>query len=226
VTAAERAALGRLWLADALSEHASIASFARATLELMAVGAPPELLRGCQRAALEEVRHAELCFRLARRFSGRALDPGVLPAPAARSGGLPAVARDTFLEGCVAETVAAHQSTHALDAVRDGEVRAVLARIVRDEMRHAELAWRTVAWAVREGGASVLAVVRWVATRARAALRWRWTPGPGWPRGLSRASMAAYGRLEPAVEAACERAAWRELIEPALALLGGSHEAA
>ena len=42
-----------------------MASFARASLELMAVAAPPGLLAACARAMVDEVRHAELTFALA-----------------------------------------------------------------------------------------------------------------------------------------------------------------
>ena len=45
LTAAERAALAEAWTADALLEHASVASFARFSLELLAAGAPADLDR-------------------------------------------------------------------------------------------------------------------------------------------------------------------------------------
>ncbi|MCA9699576.1 MAG: hypothetical protein KC431_18765, partial [Myxococcales bacterium] len=73
-----RARLGQLWLDDALMEHASIAAFARATLELMAMAAPPDLLGEIQVAADDEIEHAMRCFGLAQRFSGQAREPGEL----------------------------------------------------------------------------------------------------------------------------------------------------
>lgn len=42
--AAARVCLRHAWLADASAEHASVASFARFALELMAVGAPGGLV--------------------------------------------------------------------------------------------------------------------------------------------------------------------------------------
>jgi hypothetical protein len=130
------------WLAAALDEHASIASFARATLELLAVGAPPALIAGCQRAGLDEVRHAEACFARA------GVEPGPLPALAPRGGGLAQVARDTFVEGCVGETIGAALAAKARDAATDPAERALWARIADDEARHAALAWQTVRWAI------------------------------------------------------------------------------
>ena len=66
------------WLRAALLEHASIASFARFSLELLRYGAPPELVVGAHRAALDEVAHARLAFALASSWSGRDLGPGAM----------------------------------------------------------------------------------------------------------------------------------------------------
>ena len=60
-----RRARGRAWTADALLEHASVASFSRLSLALLAVGAPADLVALAHRAALDEIRHARLCFALA-----------------------------------------------------------------------------------------------------------------------------------------------------------------
>merc|ERR1712198_179483 len=46
-------------------EHASVASFARHTLQLMSMGAPATLLVGSQQAALDEIRHAKMCYGIA-----------------------------------------------------------------------------------------------------------------------------------------------------------------
>jgi len=53
------------WLEQGQAEHASVAAFNRASLSLMAVGAPARIIRDTQIAAVEEVRHAELSFSLA-----------------------------------------------------------------------------------------------------------------------------------------------------------------
>ena len=52
----------RKWLAAALAEHASVASFSKFALELLAVGAPASLLQRAHQAALDEIRHAQLSF--------------------------------------------------------------------------------------------------------------------------------------------------------------------
>ncbi|HEX5101123.1 MAG TPA: hypothetical protein VFV94_16545, partial [Polyangiaceae bacterium] len=67
------------WAKAGAEEHASVASFARLALSLMALGAPTELLTGVQRAALDEVRHAEACWALARHFGAGDVTPGAFP---------------------------------------------------------------------------------------------------------------------------------------------------
>jgi hypothetical protein len=142
-------ALARAWLDDALAEHASIASFARFTLELLAHGAPSALVAAAQQAAADEVEHARLCFALARRYGGEALGPGPLDLTGVSLGGsLGDAVLAAFREGCVGETLAALVAAEQLRVATDPEARACLARIAEDEARHAELAWRFVAWAL------------------------------------------------------------------------------
>src|SRR5205814_7790511 len=75
---ATRAHLAAAWLRDALEEHASVAAFARLTMHLLSVGAPPELIIESQRASLDEVRHARACFALASRYAGKGVGPSSL----------------------------------------------------------------------------------------------------------------------------------------------------
>lgn len=135
------------WLEVARMEHASVGSFAAFALGLLAHGAPPDLLRGAQQAMADEIGHAELAYGLASRFGGAPVGPGALDL----SGGvaptsLQSLLVDTFLEGCIAEGVAAAEASLLASRAVDPAVREVLERIAVEEARHAELAWRTVAW--------------------------------------------------------------------------------
>jgi hypothetical protein len=188
IEAASGCPAGAAWLAAALDEHASVAAFARSTLELLAVAAPPALIAACQAASLDEIAHAQACFAMAARH-GAAAEPGPLPALSPRGGGLPQVACDTFVEGCVGETIGAAMAAEARDRAEDPDERAVLAQIATDEARHAALAWQTVAWALG-GGDDVAAALRRAASGARAA---------------------AVGGVAAA--------AWRDIIDPTLARL-------
>ncbi len=161
---------GRAWLEDARMEHASVASFARAALELMAVGAPPELVAACHRAALEEIEHARLCFAMASAHLGVAHEPGPLSIAAPRPCSLVDVARNTVIEGCIAESAAVLM---AMRRPATGVAREILDRIVRDETEHAALAFRIVRFCIAVGGdevrRAVLAVEEPSAPNAREA---------------------------------------------------------
>jgi len=150
--------LARQWQRAALAEHASVASFSRVSLELMAVGAPPSLVEGVHSAALDEIRHARTAFGLAKLFGHPDAGPGPFPVPSSLeiSTDLPDVIARTFREGCVSETVAAALARHRLSQVaRDGPEAAALGVVVADEARHAALSWRIVAWGSGAGGAEV-----------------------------------------------------------------------
>jgi hypothetical protein len=209
--------IGSEWLQDARMEHASIASFARFTLDLLAYGAPAELVEAAQRAALDEVEHARACFGLAARYS--ALDRG--PAPLSAAGvqvaaSLWDAALAAFREGCVAETVAALQARASLERARDPEVLRALTRIADDEARHAELAWRFVAWAMQRLGAPFSAEL----SRQLAALLN--VPAPVSVDGESaelRAALHAAGRLTSLDKQRLEHVAVHEVIAPCVAAL-------
>lgn len=148
------------WLAAARMEHASVASFARLVLELMAVGAPADLLARASQAAIDEVRHAELCFALAEHYSGRQLGPAPLAIDGSlRSQSLLQIAAAAAREGCIWETVAALEANVAAGTAEDPLVAALLRRIADDETAHAQLAWDIVHWAIAQGGAPVRAAV-------------------------------------------------------------------
>lgn len=135
------------WTDVALAEHASIAAFARFGLQLLSVGAPPELLRACQAAMLDETRHAQLAFGLASRFAGTPVGPSTIALERALADtAIESILRDVVLEGCLGETRAAAEARAAAAFCEQPEIRAVLEQVAADEERHAALAWRFVAW--------------------------------------------------------------------------------
>jgi hypothetical protein len=150
------------WERAGAEEHASVAAFARLSLELMAHGAPSELLRDVHRAALDEVGHAERCWSMARRFGAGSIGAGPFPfrAPVAVDVTLAALAADAVREGCLGETLGAHLAAVAAERAPEPEVRAELVVIAAEEAEHAVLSFRIVAWALAVGGAEVLAAVR------------------------------------------------------------------
>jgi hypothetical protein len=133
-------------------EHASIAAFARFALQLLALGAPSELVRSTHEAIGDETEHARLAFALASAYGGKSMGPGELAIDGSLDGSrVDAVLATLLREGCIGETLAAIEATEALEDACDPAVRAILATIARDETRHATLAWRTLAWLVESG---------------------------------------------------------------------------
>jgi hypothetical protein len=213
--AGARAALAETWTALALLEHASVASFARVSLQLLAVGAPADLVSATHQAALDEIRHARLCFALASAYAGDQIAPGPFPLGDGLNMGssLAELAASTVKEGCVGETVAAVVAAEQLARATDPAVRAALEEIAADEARHAELAWRTVAWAMREGGSEVRDAVERALGDALAAGA---TAVGG---GCVGPELSAHGRLGSAAMRTAAAGALSEVVAPAAAAL-------
>lgn len=137
----------------AAMEHASVASFARFSLQLMAFGAPAELLVEAHRAALDEIEHARAAYRLATLFGSTGVGPDNLPAAvAAIPMGIVEFVEALVEEGCVGETLGAAEAREAASSARSVVLAEALATIAADEERHATLAWRTLQWAIRTHG--------------------------------------------------------------------------
>jgi hypothetical protein len=156
-----RARVAQGWLEQGLMEHASIAAFARFSLQLLSLGAPAELVSESAQAMADEIAHARDCFALSRRHGGRDVGPAPLPLTGALEElELSQIVLGTIAEGCIGETIAALEAAEAHAHCQDEPTRAVLARISADETAHAQLAWRFVAWALEQGPASLRETVR------------------------------------------------------------------
>lgn len=169
--AARRERLAQRWADIAAMEHASVASFARFTLELMALGAPAELLFATQQAAADEVRHAQLGYGIASALAGQTLGPGPLSlqgiAPATERR---AFARALLTEACVGESLGAAEAMEAAAGCADPGLRRALEAVAADEARHAALAWRALGWVLQGSDAALRAELRADAEAAIAAL--------------------------------------------------------
>jgi hypothetical protein len=213
-------------------EHASIAAFARFVLQLLALGAPPGLVEGAQRAMEDETRHARLAFGLASAYAGADIGPGRFAVHGSLEAmDLRSIVATTFAEGCIGETVAALEATEALEHMRDRDpaVAAVLATIAADEARHAELAWRSVAWMVSAfGRAARDALADALADARRAALADETPRSPGvgeQETGDRTGLLLERGLLAESARAAIRDEALRSVVVPlAKALLDGRDE--
>ena len=213
-----REELAAAWLRDALLEHASIAAFGRLSLELLALGAPSDLLRDTHRAALDEIRHAELCFGLYGRYAAAPKGPGPIDVGGALSAvSLQELAVRAVEEGCVGETLGALVVQEQHRAAVDPVVKRALSEIADDEARHAELSWRIVRWAIEQGGPRVFEAVESAFRTAieQAAKNHELQP-------MARAGLGEHGRLDTAETSRAIERGIAEVVRPcAEALLSG-----
>ena len=178
---AVRAGLAAEWRENGRTEHASVAAFARLTLDLMALGAPASLVESANRDARDEIRHTELCFSLARGLDGAELGPGAFPRagaartlPRNRRLALAKLAVDSLVDGALHEGVSARVIAQLVRRSQDAVMTEVLREIAADEGRHAAHGWDAVRWCLAEGGrpvADALLGALWVLPeRPRSAL--------------------------------------------------------
>jgi len=194
--------LAARWRENGRTEHASVAAFARLTLDLMALAAPPSLIKAANEDALDEIRHTELCFGLARAIDGEASGPAAFPeARAARTIGLPrtaALARlavDSLVDGALYEAVSARIVARLAKRCTIAPIREVLKSIAADEGRHAAHGWDVVEWCLAEGGAPVASAI---AGAVKALPREMRSP---LPEGAARGAWEAWGIHGHALEA-------------------------
>jgi hypothetical protein len=205
------------WLERAAMEHASVAAFARFTLQLLALGAPAELVDAAQVAGLDEARHARLCYAVASQLGGpvgpdrldlRGLDLNVDPA---------AMVVESILEGCIGETIAAARMAYLAARVDDREIAAMLESIAADEAMHAALAWKALDWMLRHFDVAA------VARETFASVLERSSCSPSRPRP---SATVRYGVLDEATGAWVADEVLRNVIAPAAAGLFAARLAA
>ncbi|HZF50857.1 MAG TPA: ferritin-like domain-containing protein [Polyangiaceae bacterium] len=213
---ATREELAAAWAQVARMEHASVAAFARFSLQLLVLGAPPDLVERTNQAMVDETRHARAAFALASAYRGEGIGPGSLPIGGALDGGddITSILRLVIREGCIGETVAAVEAGEAEDHAVDPAVRGVLSMIANDESEHAELAWRTVRWALAAFGEEVrVAVLKEIALiEAEAELR----GAPSADRSARDEALLQHGIVTSEVRAPMRRAVLRRAVLPCL----------
>jgi hypothetical protein len=208
-----RAALAAQWRENARTEHASVAAFARLTLDLMALGAPPSLVAAANRDALDEIRHTKLCFSLARALDGRDRGPAAFPQgarartlPANRTLALAALAVDSLVDGALHEGVSARIIAALGRRCEVSEIRAVLKEIAADEGRHAAHGWDVVRYCLAEGGAAVAGALRGATAALPRAMR------SDLPEAAAGGAWERYGIHGHALEAAEYARAHEDLV--------------
>lgn len=199
------------WARDARAEHEGIALFSHLSLQLMALGAPPDLLRGAHGAALDEIEHARRCLHFASLYRGETVTAERLPSDADALGGSEPLEfmRVAVRAGCVGDALAAFVARAAAEAAGIEELRGFLNEIAEAEARHSELTYRVVRWALAghpEWSSAVRAAFADVLGEAHRE--------PDADPDAAR--MAEHGRLDACTRWKLRRRAIVELITPAM----------
>ncbi len=198
------------WTEAAQAEHASVASFARLVLQLLALGAPPELVARATAAMQDEIGHAADAFGVVRMLGGGERGPGPLPVAGAMSAQptLAEVLLETLVEGAINETLAASEAAEAQVGCELPAVTTVLQRVAREEGEHAALGWAILQWGLsKEPELGPVLDAAFADARAR-ALRARGAEPPG-------LSLASVGLLDAERQARVTRQTWERVLLPA-----------
>lgn len=203
------------WQESARHEHASIAAFARVGLQLSSLGAPPALLRATLQAQADEIRHAQVCFGLAKAYGAAQTQVGPLHVEGCASTGmqLEDAVREAIFEGALGEGAAALEALEGARACEDPVVCRVLSQIAQDEQRHALLAYQSVKWALemepRRARAVIVECLRLGQMRAP-------TDASGFAAVEIDDDARGYGLISAQRRAQLRPEVWHELVMPVL----------
>merc|ERR1719188_741691 len=113
------------------------------------MGAPSELLVSSQKASMDEIKHAKMCYGLAAAFFGSNVQPDNLDIDGSvKTSTKEDIIQSVINEGCIGETISAVRAQLGSHYAKQHMVKETLERIASDETNHAQLAWNTVQWAI------------------------------------------------------------------------------
>jgi hypothetical protein len=153
--AAQRRTVGATWLERMKQEHLAVGAFSLLAQELAELGCESVVLSLVTQAATDEVRHAEICRRMAVALLG----DGAVPA---RFRGLPRVPPhpDSSLSlrvllhvvemCCLSETMTGVYFSEMLARTTCAPAKAALESLLADEIDHGKAGWAYLATRVRE----------------------------------------------------------------------------
>jgi hypothetical protein len=218
---AERTRLAETWSRRSAAEYLAVSTFAVLAIDLVAAGAPADVLSLCMRAGIDEVRHAELCLRMIEIYGGKRVmpPPGMssLPDDPERPKLHQALA-NTMLVSCVSETYATTVLTATRDLTTDPVAHAVLTSIYSDEVMHARLGWSYLRYGLERGGQGAIdaaAAMVPIALRGVANVVERERPV-----GEVTEAVRGHGLMTPAEERVIYSSCVREVLVPGFEALG------
>ncbi len=218
---AERARLAATWMRRSAAEYLAVSTFSVLAIDLVAAQAPADVISLCLRAGIDEVRHAEMCVRMAKIYSGKEELPiagmSSLPDDKTRPKLHQALA-NTMLVSCVSETYATTVLSATRDLTTDPAAQAVLTSIYSDEVMHARLGWSYLRHAIDVGGQGVVDAAAEMLPRALRGVanvveRER-------PVGEITPAVRTHGLMTPAEERVIYSACVRDVLVPGFSALG------
>jgi hypothetical protein len=221
LTDAERARLAATWMRRSEAEYLAVSTFSVLAIDLVAAAAPADVLSLCLRAGIDEVRHAEMCIRMAKIYSGvqQLPPPGMssLPDDPARPKLHQALA-NTMLVSCVSETYATTVLSATRDLTTDPTAQAVLTSIYSDEVMHARLGWSYLRHAIEIGGQGVIDAAAAMLPRALRGVAN--VVEAERPVGEVTDAVRTHGLMTPAEERVIFSTCVREVLVPGFEALG------
>lgn len=221
LTAPERARLAATWMRRSEAEYLAVSTFSVLAIDLVAASAPADVLSLCLRAGIDEVRHAEMCIRMAKIYSGKQQlpPPGMssLPDDPGRPKLHQALA-NTMLVSCVSETYATTVLSATRDLTTDPTAQAVLTSIYSDEVMHARLGWSYLRHAIEVGGQGVIDAAAQMLPRALRGVAN--VVEAERPVGEVTPAVRDHGLMTPAEERVIFSTCVREVLVPGFSALG------
>jgi hypothetical protein len=150
VDAKARVRAGRSWESRMKQEHLAVGAFSMLVTELAALGCDPTVLSLLTRAASDEVRHTEICRKMAGGLLGE-------DAPSKGFRGIPSIPKHpgTNLETrallhvvemcCLSETFTGVFFTEMLSEMGEGTPRMAVESLLEDEIDHGRVGWAYLA---------------------------------------------------------------------------------
>jgi hypothetical protein len=221
LTDAQRERAAKTWRTRSEAEYLAVSTFSILSIDMCAAGAPADILSMVHRAAIDEVRHAEMCIRLASIYSGKEElpPPGMsnLPDDPERPKLHQALA-NALLVSCVAETYATIVVGSMRDEATDPAVAAVLSIIYADEVVHARIGWSYLGYCLRLGGAEAIeAAAKMVPVAVKGAANVVETPRP---TDVLEPALRAHGLMTPQEERVLFSKSIRDVLAPGFVALG------
>jgi len=196
----------------ALLEHGSVAAFAQVSLELLSLGAPADLIEAAHRAALDEIRHARMCWSALAAIEGVPRGPSPMSIPPMPAIDVERILVATVIEGCVGETLGSLMFAEAARRCTVPALARMYATIADEEAEHAALAFRIVQF-LANGDASRIDYAIDAAARAERSV----TDAPAIP---------ALGMLDRETQRDVLDRGYRDVVVPVLVALRSGHDLA